>query len=125
MVGNPALQAKKPDTQAAIPGSSGRISSGKGPPSKAKLGSQKPVSNFGFDRHAPPQSINFTAPFVMQMLSLRISQCVSEAPEVSHAISASSSAGSARSSQSFPASSSDRNGAGFLSTSLHPKSLFA
>ena len=56
MFGNPALEAKNPLMRAASSGSSGRISSGSGPPSECRLGSHAATSSKGLARATRFQS---------------------------------------------------------------------
>ena len=71
--GLPARSAKKPLITAASGAAAGRISSGAGPPSACRLGSQKAMSTSGCASTARFQSTSSARPSRKQRLSLRTS----------------------------------------------------
>ena len=63
--------------------SSGRMSSGAGPPSASRLGSQEAVSMSALPTHALFQSTSTARPSRRQRLSLRTSKCRKDVPPIS------------------------------------------
>ena len=92
---------------------------GAGPPSAARLGSQKARSHRGFPTHAQFKSISSARPSRRQRLSLRTSQCRRDAPAAVAPAVASANVGRTSSSHPAPQRPSARNGAGSRATSRH------
>ena len=77
MGGSAAREKKKPATHAASSGASESTSSGRGPPSDSRLGSQNAMSSCGFAMAASGQSMRRAVEPSKQTLSLRTSRWTS------------------------------------------------
>ena len=112
-LGFPARDAKKPATYAAnSAGIEGATTSGAGPSSTSRLGSQNAMSTIGLPTQAKFQSTRTARPATTQRLSLRTSLWSSAPPRRGAREAAASSTGPARVSQAGVHTPSRRNSAG-------------
>ena len=112
----PAREQKKPATHAASSGASGRIDSGGGPPSAARLGNQNATSRSGLASRAWFQSMTIALPSRKHRLSLRMSRWTSDSPARGAFALASMRRGSAAPSHVAEQRPRPRNGAGIAAT---------